>query len=128
MCSQYSAYIRAEANVANTYRETSLCYVLSIVSGKNRHTSMIGLKTVDSFRQEEAGQGYVDFHEGFGNPGRALRLVWMTQNWSLNQLVLYREYQRNLQRAGQYGLADGKCEGHSRAESDRIRSEGGAIG
>ena len=82
----------------------------------------------DSFRQEEAGQGYVDFHEGFGNPGRALRLVWMTQNWSLNQLVLYREYQRNLQRAGQYGLADGKCEGHSRAESDRIRSEGGAIG
>ena len=34
----------------------------------------------------------------------------------------------NSQRAGQYGLADGKCEGHSRAESDRIRSEGGAIG
>ena len=25
----------------------------------------------------------------------------------------------NLQRAGQYGLADGKCEGHSRVESDR---------
>jgi hypothetical protein len=24
---------------------------------------MIGLKTVDSFSQEEAGQGYVDFHE-----------------------------------------------------------------
>ena len=23
---------------------------------------MIGLKTVDSFRQEEVGQGYVDFH------------------------------------------------------------------
>lgn len=25
----------------------------------------------------------------------------------------------NSQRAGQYGLADGKCEGHSRVESDR---------
>ena len=24
----------------------------------------------------------------------------------------------NLQRAGQYGLADGKCEGHSRVKSD----------
>ena len=24
----------------------------------------------------------------------------------------------NSQRAGQYGLADGKCEGHSRVESD----------
>ena len=33
----------------------------------------------------------------------------------------------NSQWAGQYGLADGKCEGHSRAESDRIRSEGEAL-
>ena len=34
----------------------------------------------------------------------------------------------NSQRAGQYGLADGKCEGHSRVESDEIGSEGEAIG
>jgi len=33
----------------------------------------------------------------------------------------------NSQRAGQYGLSDGKCEGHSGAESDRIRSEGEAL-
>ena len=34
----------------------------------------------------------------------------------------------NSQRAGQYGLADGKREGHSRVESDEIGSEGEAIG
>ena len=33
----------------------------------------------------------------------------------------------NSQRAGQYGLAGGEREGHSGAESDRIRSEGEAI-
>ena len=33
----------------------------------------------------------------------------------------------NSQRAGQYGLADGKSEGHSRVESDEIGSEGGAL-
>ena len=33
----------------------------------------------------------------------------------------------NSQWAGQYGLDDGKCEGHSRAESDRIRSDGEAL-
>ena len=35
--------------------------------------------------------------------------------------------EENSQRAGQYGLADGKREGHSRVESDRIRSEGEAL-
>ncbi len=58
---RYSAYRRAEVNVANTYRESSLCYVLLVVSGKNRHINE-RLKTVDSFRQEEAGQGYVDLY------------------------------------------------------------------
>ena len=33
----------------------------------------------------------------------------------------------NSQRAGQYGLADGKREGHSRVESDEIGSEGEAL-
>ena len=37
VCLRYSAYRRAEVNVANTYQENRLCYVLSIVSGKNRH-------------------------------------------------------------------------------------------
>ena len=35
---------------------------------------MIGLKTVDSFSQEEAGQGYVDFHgddDGSGESSEA---------------------------------------------------------
>lgn len=42
--------------------------------------------------------------------------------------LLYKDStEGNSQWAGQYGLADGKCEGHSRAESDRIRSEGGAL-
>ena len=36
--------------------------MLSIVSDKNRHFNH-GAQTVDSFRQEEAGQGYVDFGE-----------------------------------------------------------------
>ena len=33
----------------------------------------------------------------------------------------------NSQRTGQYGLADGKREGHSGVEADVIRSEGEAI-
>ena len=39
---RYSAYRRAEVNVANTYQGNSLCYVLSIVSGKNRHIKETG--------------------------------------------------------------------------------------
>ena len=38
---------------------------------------MIGLKTVDSFSQEEAGQGYVDFHRSDDGSGKAQRSVWM---------------------------------------------------
>ena len=43
---------------------------------------MIGLKTVDSFSQEEAGQGYVDddgFHKGEDGSWRAPRWVRTTQ-------------------------------------------------
>lgn len=33
---------------------------------------MIGLKTVDSFSQEEAGQGYVDYHRDHEVPVQVL--------------------------------------------------------
>ena len=53
----------------------------------------------------------------------------MTQKWmSLTQVFYTESTEGNSQRAGQYGLADGKCEGHSRVESDEIGSEGEAIG
>ena len=42
MCLRYSAYRRGPGNVANTYRGNGLCYVLSIVSGKNRHIKETG--------------------------------------------------------------------------------------
>ena len=44
--------------------------MLSIVSDKNRHFNH-GAQTVDSFRQEEAGQGYVDFHKDDDGSGSA---------------------------------------------------------
>ena len=47
---------------------------------------------------------------------------------SLTQVFYSKSTEGNSQRAGQYGLAGGEREGHSGAESDRIRSEGGAIG
>ena len=37
VCLRYSDYIREKVNVANTYQENSLCFMLSIVSGKSRH-------------------------------------------------------------------------------------------
>lgn len=36
----------------------------------------------------------------------------------INQVSYTESTEGNSQWAGQYGLADGKCEGHSRAESD----------
>ena len=47
---------------------------------------------------------------------------------SLTQVFYTESTEGNSQWAGQYGLADGKYEGHSRAESDEIGSEGGVIG
>ena len=37
VCRRCSAYRRGQSNVENTYQGSSLCYVLLIVSGKNRH-------------------------------------------------------------------------------------------
>jgi hypothetical protein len=52
----------------------------------------------------------------------------MTQKWmSLTQVFYSESTEGNSQRAGQYGLAGGEREGHSGAESDRIRSEGEAL-
>lgn len=39
------------------------------------------VQTVDSFRQEETGQRYVDLHEDNDGSGRARRLMWTTQKW-----------------------------------------------
>ena len=36
---------KRQGNVANTYQGSSLCYVLSIVSGKNRHINEMVKKT-----------------------------------------------------------------------------------
>ena len=46
---------------------------------------------------------------------------------SLTQVFYSESTEGNSQRAGQYGLAGGEREGHSGAESDRIRSEGEAL-
>ena len=44
--------------------------------------------------------------------------VWMTQKpVSLTQVFYSESTKENSQRAGQYGLADSKCEGYSRVES-----------
>lgn len=52
---------------------------------------MIGLKTVDSFRQEEAGQGYVDFGEVRTVPGACVDDFEIDV---INSGVLFGEYRR----------------------------------
>lgn len=55
VCLRWNAYRRGRINVANTYLESCLCYVLSIVSGKKygvRHMHV----SLDGFRQEDMGQ------------------------------------------------------------------------
>jgi hypothetical protein len=57
------------------------------------------------------------FPLGNDGSGRALSRVDDIETGSLTQ-VFYREYEGNSQRAGQYGLAGGKCEGTKQSESD----------
>ena len=42
VCLRWSALRIGQGNVANTYLGNGLCYVLSIVSGKNRHIKETG--------------------------------------------------------------------------------------
>ena len=93
VCLRYSAYRRAEVNVANTYREISMFNVLSIVSGKNRHIMIRRLLTnLDLFLKAtlavlvwKGGKETKDW--------RDLGLYWW--GWRMEDFQIYR-YNRDI--------------------------------